>query len=176
MALPFAGNNRAIENVQDYPRPPRLEPTPLRVQVIWTAPSGAETVIVDTTRAFRMLETTHPPSYYINPEDVKLDLLSKNSRSSFCEWKGNAAYHDLKAPETGTVVRSRIWSYPKSSTYPALSGHLAFYASSETGSKEGWRCLVEGEHVVPQKGDFYGSWITSEIKGHMKGGPGTWGM
>ena len=33
----------------------------------------------------------------------------------------------------------------------------------------------DGERVQPQEGDFYGGWVTSELEGRMKGGPGTWG-
>ena len=37
------------------------------------------------------------------------------------------------------------------------------------------RCLVDGEVVRPQDGGFYGGWITAELIGPFKGGPGTMG-
>ncbi len=36
-------------------------------------------------------------------------------------------------------------------------------------------CWVDGEQVWVREGDFYGGWITSDIVGPFKGGPGTWG-
>ncbi|MCS7289004.1 MAG: DUF427 domain-containing protein, partial [Roseiflexus sp.] len=56
------------ESVWDYPRPPRVEPTSRRVRVVF----GGVT-IADTRRALRVLETSHPPTYYIPPEDVRME-------------------------------------------------------------------------------------------------------
>ena len=36
-------------------------------------------------------------------------------------------------------------------------------------------CLVDGERALPQEGGFYGGWITNEVAGPFKGGPGTQG-
>lgn len=36
-------------------------------------------------------------------------------------------------------------------------------------------CLVDGEQVTAQDGDFYRGWITWEVAGPFKGAPGTWG-
>jgi hypothetical protein len=55
-------------------------------------------LIADTTRAFRVLETSHPPTYYIPKEDVKMEHLSSSSAGgSSCEWKGRASYWDASA-------------------------------------------------------------------------------
>lgn len=151
----------APENVWDYPRPPLLEPTPLRLEVV----VAGETVAA-TTRALRVLETSHPPTYYLPPDDVRMELLEPNARRSFCEFKGDAVYWDIVVGETRRAAAA--WSYPEPfETFAALRDHLAFYAQAAD------LCTVDGEPVRPQPGDFYGGWVTSHVQGPFKGGPGT---
>lgn len=151
------------ESVWDYPRPPRVEASSQHIQVIIDG-----LIIADTRRAKRVLETSHPPVYYIPPEDVRLEHLVRNSHSSFCEFKGMAAYYDLA--QVGKHVSNIAWFYPQPTlAFAALTDHLAFYPSKVDA------CLVDGELVQPQDGDFYGGWITRNIVGPFKGGPGTWG-
>ena len=78
------------ESVWDYPRPPRWEPCSWKIEVVF-----AGQTIVTSTRAIRVLETSHPPTYYIPPGDIQAGALSPSDRSSFCEWKGVAAYLDV---------------------------------------------------------------------------------
>jgi uncharacterized protein (DUF427 family) len=155
--------NEATESVWDYPRPPRVEVVAERVRVV----VGGLT-IADSARAYRVLETSHPPTYYLPPDDVRMDLLSPGRARSVCEWKGPATYHSL------TIGTRRIedvaWSYEH--PYPgfeAIASHLAFYPSRVD---EAW---VGGERVEAQEGGFYGGWITSRIRGPFKGSPGTLG-
>jgi uncharacterized protein (DUF427 family) len=152
------------ESVWDYPRPPRLEKTERRIRVV----HGGVT-IVDTTAALRVLETSHPPVYYVPPDSVAEGRVRPSaSRGSFCEFKGVASYWDLLAD--GGVIRDVAWSYPKPSRgFEVLAGHLAFYASRVDD------CWVDDERVIPQEGDFYGGWITKDVVGPFKGGTGTWG-
>ncbi|MBW4654543.1 MAG: DUF427 domain-containing protein [Kaiparowitsia implicata GSE-PSE-MK54-09C] len=151
------------ESVWDYPRPPRLEDTPRRIQIIF----NGET-IADTTRAKRVLETSHPPTYYLPPDDVCMTFLSRTSRSSFCEWKGIAAYYTLTVGDR--TLPDIAWGYPDPTpSFSALKDHLAFYAAPMD------RCSVDGELVTPQPGGFYGGWVTPDIVGPFKGEPGTWG-
>lgn len=151
------------ESVWDYPRPPRAEPTSKRIRVIFNG-----VVIADTTEAIRVLETSHPPSYYIPQKDIRMDLLSQTARQTFCEYKGSAGYWTLEAG--GRRAQDCAWSYAHPSRgYEAIADHLAFYASRVD------ECYVDDERVQAQAGDFYGGWITSEIVGPFKGAPGTWG-
>lgn len=151
------------ESVWDYPRPPRLEPTTKHIQIILN-----EVVIADTRRALRVLETSHPPSYYIPPEDIAMQYLVPASGASFCEWKGQAGYYTV---QVGTRQEVNVaWYYPQPTVaFTALKDHVAFYAGRMDA------CYVEGELVVPQPGRFYGGWITSDIVGPFKGEPGTQG-
>lgn len=82
----------------------------------------------------------------------------KNSRTSFCEWKGSASYYDVKNPVGGTVS-SRAWTYeaPSAERFKPIAGYLAFYVGP-------WKCEVDGEEATAQPGDFYGSWMTSWIR------------
>ena len=151
------------ESVWDYPRPPRLEATAKRLQVYF----GGQ-CIADTTGGYRVLETSHPPSYYIPPADVQADVLQAVSGGSFCEWKGRAAYFDLRLGEAHAPRAA--WCYPNpSAAFTPIRDYLCFYASAVE------RCVVGGETVQAQEGDFYGGWITNDIVGPFKGGPGTMG-
>ena len=148
----------------DYPRPPALEPTAKRIRVVF----AGETV-ADTENAFRVLETSHPPAYYVPPADARIDLLAPESgAASFCEWKGQAAYWSIRVGDH--TASSAAWSYPAPSVrFAAITDYLCFYANRVD---EAW---VGDERVVPQEGDFYGGWITSDVVGPFKGAPGTWG-
>ena len=149
------------ESVWDYPRPPRLEPTSKRIQVVF-----AGVTIADTARAWRVLETSHPPVYYLPPGDVRRELLVASARISFCEWKGRAVYWSLVVGDRQAL--DVAYSYPAPSlAFGAIGDHLAFYAAPMDG------CFVGGERVTPQAGGFYGGWITSDIVGPFKGGPRT---
>ncbi len=152
------------ESVWDYPRPPRMERCPKTVRI----ECGGE-VIAQSNRAFRMLETSHPPVYYLPQEDIKMHLLFRQpGKHSFCEWKGRADYWNLKVGNK--LIPEAAWSYPSpTDAYAPLQDFLAFYPSKMDA------CFVDGERVQPQEGDFYGGWITSNITGPFKGGQGTWG-
>jgi len=151
------------ESVWDYPRPPACEPTARRIRVVHAA-----VTIADTSRAYRVLETSHPPVYYLPPEDVRMDLLEASPGRSFCEWKGEAGYFDLVM--AGQRIERVAWHYPRpTKRFSMVAGYLAFYASRVEA------CYVDDEQARPQAGDFYGSWITHDVVGPFKGGPGTMG-
>jgi uncharacterized protein (DUF427 family) len=151
------------ESVWDYPRPPRVEPTPKLIRVVFN-----DVTVAETQRALRVLETSHPPVYYIPPEDVQRDLLTGTARRSLCEYKGQAVYWTLTVGDQ--VAENAAWSYPRPATgYEALANHLAFYPGQVDA------CYAGDERVQAQAGDFYGGWITSDIVGPFKGGPGTVG-
>ena len=158
-----ADNNKKLESVWDYPRPPLVERTSKHIQVIF-----AGKIIADTNKAYRVLETSHPPTYYIPPEDVCLDCLSMTNRRSVCEYKGVAVYYDLGIGQK--TSRDAAWSYLNPNTgYEAIKDHISFYPSKVDV------CYVDGEEVIAQQGDFYGGWITSDIIGPFKGVAGTEG-
>jgi uncharacterized protein (DUF427 family) len=151
------------ESVWDYPRPPRVEPTSKHIRVIFNG-----VLIVETTHAQRVLETSHPPTYYIPREDIRLEYLTRTPHVSYCEFKGEASYWNVRV--NGKSALDCAWSYESPSKgFEAITGHLAFYASSMDA------CYVDEERVQAQPGDFYGGWITSNIVGPFKGGAGTWG-
>ena len=158
-------NRDDVESVWDYPRPPRLERSARRLRIV-----HAGQVLADTTSSWRILETSHPPVFYIPPADVAMQFLVRSARrSSFCEWKGSATYWSVSVPGSA-VVADAAWSYEDPATsYQDLKGHLAFYGSRVD------ECTVDGERVVSQPGDFYGGWITSHVRGPFKGSPGTMG-
>ena len=150
------------ESVWDYPRPPRIEPSARRVRV----ELGGVTV-AESARAHRVLETSHPPVYYLPPEDIVEEALAPAQGTSFCEWKGSARYHTVRAG--GREAPRAAWSYPDPvPAFAAIAGHVAFYPALT-------ECYLDDERVRPQEGGFYGGWVTDEIVGPFKGGPGTGG-
>lgn len=151
------------ESVWDYPRPPRVEPSRRRVRVVFNGE-----VVADTRRAQRVLETSHPPVYYVPPDDVRLGLLSPGKHRTYCEFKGEASYATLSVG--GRTSRDAAWYYPRPAPgYEALRDHYAFYPSRVDA------CYVDDEQVTAQEGDFYGGWVTRDVVGPFKGAPGTWG-
>jgi uncharacterized protein (DUF427 family) len=154
-----------VESVWDYPRPPRLEPVARRLCVVLGG-----TVIAETTRGHRVLETSHPPVYYVPAEDVaKGALVPSGGRRSHCEWKGAADYFDVLGGR-GVRRERAAWTYRNPARpFEAIRDAVAFYPAEMD------ECSVDGEIVSPQPGGFYGGWITKDIAGPFKGGPGTSG-
>ena len=157
---PAAGSTgSAPESVWDYPRPPRVEPSSEHVVV-----RLGGRVLADSRRTVRVLETSHPPSYYIPVADVDMPRLRRGRGTSWCEFKGGAVYWD------GEEAEAIGWSYPEPSPgFEALQEHIAFYPARVD------EATVDGERVEPQEGGFYGGWITSRVTGPFKGAPGTHG-
>lgn len=148
------------ESVWDYPRPPAIRPDKRLVEV-----RAGGTPVAETRGAVRVLETGSPPTFYLPPGDVRTDLLSPTVTRTFCEWKGEAQYYALRTEDTR--ISDAAWCYPNPSPpFAAIAGWFAFYPARVA-------CFVDGERVRPQAGEFYGGWITRDIAGPFKGGPGT---
>jgi uncharacterized protein (DUF427 family) len=181
-AIPRAGQ----ESVWDYPRPPACVSSPRHVVVRL----GGQ-LVADTRSAWRVLETSHPPTWYLPQADVLPGVLQPSrARSTFCEWKGPATYWDVAVPgvdvdgngdvdwdgagtgagdDDGQLLEAAAWSYEDPTPgFTAITGHLAFSPSRLT-------CTVDGETVRPQEGNFYAGWITDDVVGPFKGAPGTLG-
>ena len=154
----------AQESVWDYPRPPSVEPSDDLVEVVFGG-----VLIASTRRSLRVLETSHPPAYYLPMADVSAEhIRPSGTRPTFCEWKGLATYFTLVAG--GYVDRDCAWTYTKPTRgYEAITDHLALYPGRMD------ECRVNGEIVIAQEGGFYGGWITSRVVGPFKGASGTWG-
>lgn len=145
----------------DYPRPPALEPVINHLLVVF-----AGRTIAETRRAHRVLETSQPPAYYFPPDDVDLDLLVRTASATFCEWKGAASYHSIRAGDH--VAVDAAWSYAQPvDAFAPIRHHLAFYPQRVDA------CFVDDEQVRVGEGQFYGGWITSKVVGPFKGGAGT---
>ena len=153
-----------MERVWDYPRPPAVEPCARRVRV----EAGGE-VLGDSTVALRVLETSHPPTIYLPPEDVSASLLvPSDARTTWCEFKGDARYFDAVVGERR--IEAVAWTFPDPTPgYEALRDHLAFFPGRVDAA---W---LGDERVQAQESDFYGGWITSDLVGPFKGPPGTRG-
>ena len=151
------------ESVWDYPRPPALVADPRPVVVTFGE------VVAETTGAYRVLETSHPPTWYLPIADVRRGTLRPVGGTSLCEWKGQASYFDVVATD-GRVAERAGWTYPSPApAFAALVDHVALYPAAVD------RITVAGQPVTPQPGQFYGGWVTPDVVGPFKGGPGSWG-
>jgi uncharacterized protein (DUF427 family) len=150
--------------VWDYPRPPALELSDRRVLV-----RSGSTVFADSTSAFRVMETSHPPTWYVPRTDVIEQFLRRSAaRRSVCEWKGAATYWDVVDADARVIVAVG-WSYESPTPrFVPITGYLSFMPGQVA-------CSIDGERVLPQAGGFYGGWITADVVGPFKGEPGSWG-
>jgi len=149
------------ESVWDYPRPAIAEPTARRIRIVHQG-----VVLADTRAAWRTLETSHPPTYYLPQADIAMAHLMPNPARSICEWKGQAAYWDVMIGDDR--IAQAGWSYPApTAPFAGIAGHIAFYAAPFDD------VMVDGEQVTPQPGEFYGGWITARETGPYKGIPGS---
>ena len=151
------------ESVWDYPRPPKLEKSAKEIAVKFNGE-----IIAHTNNAYRVLETSHPPVYYVPPDDIKMEFLETANGSSFCEWKGRAKYYTIKVGDKNAPKSAWFYNAP-TERFAEIKNYVAFYPSKMD------ECFVDGELVRSQEGDFYGGWITKDIVGPFKGGIGTWG-
>ena len=152
------------ESVWDYPRPPRLERSPEQLKIIFN-----DLIIANTKNSYRVLETSHPPVYYLPPTDIRMEYLQRSDqKNSFCEWKGFAGYYHIEVNKK--IINNAAWFYndptPK---FTEIKNYVAFYPAFMDA------CYVGEQLVRPQPGEFYGGWVTDNIVGPFKGEPGSWG-
>ena len=155
-------NSKIIsENVWDYPRPAKCQPFLGKLEVYID-----DILVALTKRAWRVIETSHPPSYYFHPEDVQASLLIKNTKKTLCEWKGQASYYDYLSENNN--ILDLCWTYhdPVRNFQP-IKNYFSFYSSKCSS------CFINNEKVISQDGDFYGGWITKNLIGPFKGSRGT---
>ena len=153
----------SIESVWEYPRPPIVVPSSERVVIELDGE-----IVADTRRSLRVLETSHPPVYYLSRQAIAPGLLRPIRGTTWCEFKGSASYFNVVAG--GRRAARAGWTYRQPSPgFEALVDHVALMPGAMD------ECTVGGEVVVPQAGGFYGGWITSRVVGPFKGGPGTTG-
>ena len=151
------------ESVWEYPRPPALAPCARRVRV-----ELGGVIVADSTAALRILETSHPPTIYIPPADIDSACITPAAERSYCEWKGAATYFDVVGGERRAARAA--WAYlDPVARYAALRDHVSFYPGRMDA------CWLDDERVESQPSDFYGGWITADLRGPFKGSPGTRG-
>jgi uncharacterized protein (DUF427 family) len=149
------------ESVWNYPRPASCEPAVRHIRILHRG-----IVLADSRTAWRTLETSHPPTYYLPQADIAMEHLRPNPRRSLCEWKGQARYWDVELD--GATLVAAAWSYPvPTPPFAPIADMIAFYPEPFE------QCLVDGEAITPQPGGFYGGWISRHEAGPFKGGPGS---
>lgn len=151
------------ESVWDYPRPPAVEAVKAHLRIIFNGE-----VIADTNKSYRVLETSHPPTYYLPISCFKEGSLIEGTHSTACEFKGVSFYYNIQNGDN--IALNAAWGYPTPNRkFKEIKDHIAVYAHKMDA------CFVEDEKVKAQEGDFYGGWITSKVVGPFKGIKGSWG-
>ena len=132
------------ESVWAYPRPPRLEPVPERLRIVF----DGET-IADTSAGWRVLETSHPPTYYLPPDAFRPGGLVRAAGGSLCEWKGRAVYYDVVGPRRW--AERAAWAYPTpTAPFAAIADHVAVYAAPTPEPQVGGcKRSIGGGEIMP---------------------------
>jgi uncharacterized protein (DUF427 family) len=103
--------------------PISIERNPRRVQV-----HAGDSLIADATRALTLREANYPPVQYIPRGDVDMSQLRRADHSSYCPYKGEAAYFDVVA--LGDKGANAVWTYEHPYAAVAeIADYLAFYPS-----------------------------------------------
>ncbi|WP_197373702.1 DUF427 domain-containing protein [Mycolicibacterium baixiangningiae] len=67
-------------------------------------------VLVDTTHTVVVFETALAPVLYVDPADVRVDMLRPSATTSYCNYKGWATYWSAVVGDA--VADDVAWSYP----------------------------------------------------------------
>jgi len=154
------------ESVWDFPRPARAFEDSRSIRVSIDGERVAETG-PGTRPAVRVLETSHPPSFYLPPESIVSGRLRRVSGTTRCEWKGEAVYFDVVG--SARSEPRAAWAYPEPfEEFEGIRDFVAFYPDR-------LECFVDGVRAQPQPGGFYAGWITPDLVGPFKGSPGSSG-
>jgi uncharacterized protein (DUF427 family) len=101
--------------------PITIEPLGRRVTV-----TVAGKAIADSSRALVLREASYPAAIYIPREDADMALFERSQSSTYCPYKGEAAYYSV--PAGGARSRDAAWTYEAPyESVSAIRGHLAFY-------------------------------------------------
>ena len=140
--------------------PTRLERVPQELRIDF-----AGRTVASTRDGWRVLETSHPPVYYLPRNAFTCTLLPSARRRSLCEWKGSAAYWSLEAE--GRTAVDCAWSYPDPvPAFAAIRNHLAVYPAR-------WTLAGSTGNGAAAAGRFLRRLITENLRGPFKGTPGT---
>ena len=149
------------ESVWDYPRPPRLEEFSGEI----TVELGGRT-IASTKRGWRVLETSHPPTYYLPRESFPTECCARRRARRGANGRGRRATSTWWPTRRS---RAAAWTYlTPTAGFEPIAGAVAVMAAAVD------RCTVNGERSRPQPGGFYGGWVTSWVRGRSRASPGRW--
>ena len=85
-----------------------------------------DAVIADTQRAIVVFESGAQPVYYVPPEDVAVEALAPNDRTSVCAWKGVARYYNLVVGNCISPAAAGCYPGPTEEA-SAIRHYIAFY-------------------------------------------------
>ena len=112
--------DRAIK-IPGPDHPISIEANPSRV----TVRAGGR-VIADTREALILREASYPPVQYIPRRDVDMSALTRSSHTTYCPYKGDAAYYSI--PVGGTRSIDAVWTYETPFAATAqIKEYVAFY-------------------------------------------------
>ena len=152
------------ESVWDYPRPPEIRPAEARIRAYL-----GDTLLLESNRALRIVETAGAPVYYAPPEDWREGVLAANGEFSICEWKGIATQYDVAIED----LRAKWGAFSYDDPLMDLNRGFERIAGWMAPHPAQLACFLGDERAKSQPGELYAGWVTSRVVGPIKGGPGT---
>lgn len=111
-----------LEPTQQHPITIEPKNTPISVKL-------AGDVILASQSHLALREATYPVVAYMPREDVNLDRLVRSDHTSWCPYKGEAAYYHIRTAG-GDLIENAVWTYE--TPFPAVAAikdALAVYTS-----------------------------------------------
>jgi uncharacterized protein (DUF427 family) len=101
--------------------PITIERNPSRVVV-----TVAGQIVADSRDALTLREAKYPAVFYVPRKDVDMSKLERTAHSTYCPYKGDAAYFSI--PSGGERAVNAVWTYesPFAAVEP-IREHVAFY-------------------------------------------------
>ena len=83
-------------------------------------------IIADTSDALTLREASYPPVQYIPRRDVDMGALTRSEHSTYCPYKGDAAYYSIQVGGTRSI--NAVWTYETPFEATAqIKEYVAFY-------------------------------------------------
>ena len=121
---------RHLEPSQDHPISVTYKDTPVSISL-------AGVRVLATRNHLELREASYPPVAYLSRDQVDLSRLERSEHTSWCPYKGEAAYYHIRMPN-GDVVENAVWTYE--TPFPAVAaikGALAVYPGKVDAIKIG---------------------------------------
>lgn len=121
---------RHLEPSQDHPISVTQKTTSVSISL-------AGVTVLAARSHLELREANYPPVAYMPREQVNMSMLERSGHTSWCPYKGEAAYFHIRMPN-GDRVENAVWTYETPfPTVAAIEGALAVYPNKVDAIKIG---------------------------------------